>query len=520
MTIREIEEQLGIPRATVRYYEREGLLTPARGGNNYRDYTQEDLDTLEKICLLRQLDMPLDTIKAVQRGEVPLREALERQEKLLEDGAERRRRATELCRSLLRDNVTYPALDVGRYREAPALPDTASAGGGDTSQAAPAASPAPGRWLPELPPLPEGAVWAYSPWQRFWARSLDMAIADLLVVTVLSLVFHVSVISNDSTLFSIGNTILTWLVVFLAEPTFLTLWGTTPGKWLLGLRLEDDYGRKLTWGAGFLRCWGVLVTGYGFHIPIYSLWRAWKCYKACREEEPLSYDQENRYYSQVGDRWRWRAVGAVLVSLVLVAAAVLVSFQAVLPPNRGELTRKEFYDNVSALSGNGYWSDLSLSDGSMWIDDEGYLLYDRQDIIFEDSQGRMLRYGDRMEDAPLYTLETDESGIVTAVCMEWEADWAAGGAVLPIDRAILATASFQGSAVGPLELMESPILQALQNMGELPDGEPVTVESGDFTATLTLSGENYQGGFFGLIFTQEEGQPGSCHFTFRLEKAE
>ena len=68
MTIREIEEQLGIPRATVRYYEREGLLTPARGGNNYRDYTQEDLDTLEKICLLRQLDMPLDTIKAVQRG--------------------------------------------------------------------------------------------------------------------------------------------------------------------------------------------------------------------------------------------------------------------------------------------------------------------------------------------------------------------------------------------------------------------------------------------------------------------
>ena len=90
--------------------------------------------------------------------------------------------------------------------------------------------------------------------------------------------------------------------------------------------------------------------------------------------------------------------------------------------------------------------------------------------------------------------------------------------MLPIDRAILATASFQGSAVGPLELMESPILQALQNMGELPDGEPVTVESGDFTATLTLSGENYQGGSSGLIFTQEEGQPGSCHFTFGWRK--
>ena len=80
MTIREIEEQLGLPRATVRYYEREGLLSPARGGNNYRDYTAEDVATLEKICLLRQLDMPLETIKAVQRGEVALQEALERQD--------------------------------------------------------------------------------------------------------------------------------------------------------------------------------------------------------------------------------------------------------------------------------------------------------------------------------------------------------------------------------------------------------------------------------------------------------
>lgn len=518
MTIREIEEQLGIPRATVRYYEREGLLSPARGGNNYRDYTREDLDTLEKICLLRQLDMPLDTIKAVQRGEVPLREALERQEKLLEDGAERRRRATELCRSLLRDNVTYPALDVERYRAAPALPDAAASGGGD-SPAAPTTPTLAKPWLREPPPLPEGAVWAYNPWQRFWARSLDLTIADLVVTAVLALVFHVSPVTNDSTLFSIGTTVLTWLVVFLAEPTFLTLWGTTPGKWLLGLRLEDDYDRRLTWGAGFIRCCGVLTEGFGLHIPIYSLWRAWKCYKACRDEQPMDYDSDNRYYSRVGDCWRWRAVGAVLVTLVLVAAAVAVSFQAILPPYRGNLTREAFYDNVSALSDNGYWSDRSLT-GGMWIDDEGYLLYDRQGYTTTDSQGRVLRYGDRMEDAPLYTLETDGSGFVTAVNLTWESDWAVGADILPINRAILATASFQGSAVGSLELMESPILQALQDMGELPDGEPVTVESGDFTVTLTLSGENYRAGLYGLVYAAEDGQPGSCHFTFRLEKAE
>lgn len=518
MTIREIEEQLGIPRATVRYYEREGLLAPARGGNNYRDYTEEDLNTLEKIRLLRRLDMPLDTIKAVQRGEVPLREALERQEKLLEDGAERQRQATELCRSLLRDAVTYPELDAGRYREEPALPQEAPAeeSGGSPAETPPTPPVKP--WLREPPPLPEGAVKAFNPWQRFWARSLDMALAELVVITVLALVFHVSVITNDSALFSIGTTILIWLVVLAVEPLLLATWGNTPGKWLLGLKLEDYFGRKLTWGAGFIRCCGVLVTGYGLYIPIYSIWRHWKCYKACRDWQNLSYDEENRYYSRVGDRWCWRAVGSILVSLVLVAAAVLVSFQAILPPNRGDLTREEFYDNVAVLSGNDFWSGRSLDGGSMWIDEEGYLLHDKQYSYAVDSQGREISYGDRLEDKPLYTLETDESGFVTAVNMEWEANWRGGLDILPVNRAILATAAFQGSDVGVLELAQSPILETLNGMGELPEGEPVTVQSGEFTATLTFSGENYQVGSFGLIYKADDGQPSSCHFTFRLEK--
>ena len=37
MTIKELEQQLQIPRANIRYYEREGLLRPQRGENNYRD---------------------------------------------------------------------------------------------------------------------------------------------------------------------------------------------------------------------------------------------------------------------------------------------------------------------------------------------------------------------------------------------------------------------------------------------------------------------------------------------------
>ena len=53
MTIREIETLSGMTRANIRFYESEGLLTPNRMENGYRDYTRSDLDTLHKIRLLR-----------------------------------------------------------------------------------------------------------------------------------------------------------------------------------------------------------------------------------------------------------------------------------------------------------------------------------------------------------------------------------------------------------------------------------------------------------------------------------
>ena len=60
MTIREIEVLSGMTRANIRFYESEGLLTPNRMENGYRDYTRSDLDTLHKIRLLRALGLGID----------------------------------------------------------------------------------------------------------------------------------------------------------------------------------------------------------------------------------------------------------------------------------------------------------------------------------------------------------------------------------------------------------------------------------------------------------------------------
>ena len=46
MHIKDIETRTGLSRANIRYYEQEGLVHPVRARNGYRDYSQEDLDTL------------------------------------------------------------------------------------------------------------------------------------------------------------------------------------------------------------------------------------------------------------------------------------------------------------------------------------------------------------------------------------------------------------------------------------------------------------------------------------------
>lgn len=65
-------------RANIRYYETEGFLSPERRENGYRDYSEEDLETLKRIKLLRLLGVSLADIKAAKDGSLPLEELMAR----------------------------------------------------------------------------------------------------------------------------------------------------------------------------------------------------------------------------------------------------------------------------------------------------------------------------------------------------------------------------------------------------------------------------------------------------------
>jgi MerR family transcriptional regulator, thiopeptide resistance regulator len=66
VTISSLGKTFGLSRSTLLYYDRLGLLKPSgRSGAGYRLYGPDDIERLEKICLYRQIGIPLGEIRTL-----------------------------------------------------------------------------------------------------------------------------------------------------------------------------------------------------------------------------------------------------------------------------------------------------------------------------------------------------------------------------------------------------------------------------------------------------------------------
>ncbi|MEE2565128.1 Cu(I)-responsive transcriptional regulator [Hyphobacterium marinum] len=60
MNVKQASEHSGLPAKTIRYYEEIGLLSPARGDNGYRSFSESDLHKLTFLARSRSLGFSLD----------------------------------------------------------------------------------------------------------------------------------------------------------------------------------------------------------------------------------------------------------------------------------------------------------------------------------------------------------------------------------------------------------------------------------------------------------------------------
>lgn len=112
MKINEVELATGIAKKNIRFYEQEGLVNPSRGTNGYRDYTQEDVELLQQIKLLRKLDIPLAEIKRVQSGGLTLDDCLRRHLIVLERRSKNLEALEGFCNRILAETAELGTLPV------------------------------------------------------------------------------------------------------------------------------------------------------------------------------------------------------------------------------------------------------------------------------------------------------------------------------------------------------------------------------------------------------------------------
>ncbi|MCM1297873.1 MAG: MerR family transcriptional regulator [Muribaculaceae bacterium] len=422
MTIKELENRTGMTRANIRFYEGEGLLTPRRLDNGYRDYSEEDAETLKKIKLLRQLQLDIDTIRKVQGGALTLEQALFVQTTKLEGDKAVIERAAEVCRELQQTSVEYAALEPQPwlYRlEAPQRPS-----------------------LPEAPPavLEDGAEdeeddepqACYCPWQRYFARALDMSLYGTVSGVVWTLWFW-----DQSVILPKG--LISWLLglallgfTLAAEPLWLHFLGWTPGKLLFGLKLRDEDGGKLSLVQGWERSWRVFQDGYGWNIPFWDLYKMWQWRKLGLDGRDCWWDGSEDYrYTKVERRFS-AGVVYVLVMLVCIGARWSVIQLTDLPVNRGDLTVEEFSENYNLFHDRyenlGVGNVPKLGVRGLWVKEagsteSGRVIHGSRSIVAEDGTTYTIENpveGTAVWSQPEFTLEDGRITAVTLRVKSWD----------------------------------------------------------------------------------------------------
>lgn len=470
MNVSQLEAALDLPRASIRFYEKEGLLSPERLANGYRDYSEADLETLRRIKLLRALGLPLEDIKALQAGELRLSDALRAQEERLRREAAEREAARTLCRAMELEGAEYATLDAGRYLEE--LDKLGETG------------------VTLTPPAADSLPVVRHPWRRYLARLLDHSLCVLLLNAALVLTLRFTF--KEGFLITLIQNYLAWGVQFLLEPLLLSTWGTTPGKWIFGLKIRNADGGKLTFREAAARLSALFWYGEGWCLPGYQLYRNYKSFRACDDGEVLPWDEGLSY--AIRDESGLRGLAWAVAVALDIGLSVLLIFQLTMPPVRHPLTVAEFARNYNDLVRQYDLNSMNLDETGTWVVPEGTL-----------SLGNP---------PPIFHYETTENGVLTEVSFtyEREPDYFWDGAETEQTAAFLAMLAAQ-PGVG--------LLGWVPLVGQVSDEMGTGNENFRFTlAGLTVENEVAYSGYRSVagFLLPEEGteQSYSQHFSISV----
>ena len=465
MKIKDLEALTGIPRATIRFYEKEGLLSPVRQENGYREYSEEDIEKLQKIKLLRLLALPVEDIRRLLEGKqdmVPMLKAhlqtLQQEESGLQD-------SRRVCQEICNDHVRFDTLDTSKYIA------SYQKSYGKTAEKT--------ETLYQQDTMPRVTF----PIRRFLARTLDLSVYNTFLCVFFVLVCNVNLMRiSGFTMYLI--TLCDLGLMLLIEPLLLRLFGTTLGKWILGLFVLDGEGNHLTYRDAFDRTKRVLWFGMGLYLPVVSLVLLWKRMKACNEGEILPWEPDSVLELKDEKNWRgWAWAGANVLLFVLI---FLAASQASMPRHRGAVSIADFSENYNRLAAYEKVDlDAFLDQNGQWVKglQDGTVIYVGEEYVL-----------------PVYEY-TIEDGEVRSVCFHYEtaSDW-------PSDcqnHMALAALSFActDEDYGVFSKARRELLKEIQSHPY----QPFSYRNGDVLTSCTVEHTGYRtfDGPQGMIYAEE-----------------
>ncbi|MFR7743741.1 MAG: RDD family protein [Acutalibacteraceae bacterium] len=291
---------------------------------------------LLRVKLLRALGLRIDTIKSLAAGTLMLGDALDARLEELHAEQENLDAAGRVAAGLRQAHAEFSTLDAAGY-------------------------------LGELLAASQTALrqdvkpYVHAPVRRYIARSFDLLLCSL----PWYLVLQAAGVDPKARLTSIWLSILGMVTMLVLEPLLLHLFGTTPGKWLMGLRVTDENGQRAAACRrmeAHMAC--PVVAGTAAFIPVYSIVRLYTSWKAEQAEQPLEWEDGSELRAAPWKAWRGAAWAAAV--LALLAATVLVGLKTCQPTHTGDLTVRKFAENYDYIHSTEGLLSRELYDDGTW----------------------------------------------------------------------------------------------------------------------------------------------------------
>lgn len=489
MRIQDLEYRTGLDRATIRYYEKEGLITPVRHDNGYRDYSEDDRNQLLKIKLLRQLGLPLGKIKEIRQGSEGLDKALEDQIVKLKHQRDHAQRSVQVCQLIRSDGVTYSDMNADYYlKQLSTMPVQYL-----SVQAKPADTSYTFRECISQP---------YHPVRHLFARFFDLVIFSLILVFLQAIILR----TGWKTL--LINPISPFLALAFVpvEAFFYRFFATTPGKCLFGIEVRHADGSKHSYSTAINRAFCAYRYGWGWGIPIWRLLRLYKSYHAYAENDNEWNDESEVHYQDFG----WKQICTWVMAVSICIGGIFLSLHMVnLPKNtNSNLNIKQFSENF-----NDYWMRLGREENGM--NPDGTFVW-----VENPNTAVIVVMGREHKPFPNLEYKMDNDIVKGFSCTDefnfTVMEYVVSSRLLAASYALLA--SQPGEGVETLESFRSE-LNSLISKAVLKESESVSYSTDIFTVKLSVEFEDckYNGADMLIVFDEKEDSVGWAKVSYSFE---